>query len=434
MKTIAQVAHAILDVLAHRAEAEERTSGFVQRRAKLSGARFVQTLVLGAVASRDLTLDGLARMAASLEVAVSPQAVDQRMTEAAATLLKRALDEAVAHLLTSDPIVVPLLERFSAVWVQDSTRVTLPDPLAALWRGTGGNGPRAAVKLQARLDLRRGRMQGPLLHPAHENDQGYSWDLVEPGALRIADLGYWDAAECARLAQAGAYWLSRLKSNLCLRWPDGTPMDLLAWLGAQPEQGLDTQVLLTRSRLPARLVARRVADEVAARRRRELRQVAQRSGCQPSKRSLALAAWDLYVTNVQGELASAAEIFALGRARWQIEMVFKLWKSKAGIDESRSDKPWRVLCELYAKLIAVVLEHWVMLIGFWSRPQRSLFKAVDLISQYATSIALAMPSHRRLCAVLGVISQCLCRGSGCCTQKRRKHPGTFQYLLSPERA
>jgi len=44
-------------------------------------------------------------------------------------------------------------------------------------------------------------------------------------------------------------------------------------------------------------------------------------------------------------------------ARWQLELLFKLWKQHAGCDESVSRKPYRGAAEVFAKLIAVVLQH-----------------------------------------------------------------------------
>ena len=68
------------------------------------------------------------------------------------------------------------------------------------------------------------------------------------------------------------------------------------------------------------------------------------------------------------------EAMTLIRIRWQIELLFKLWKSEGHIDESRSESPYRVLCELYAKLIGMVIHHWIILTGCWQRPNRSLVK------------------------------------------------------------
>lgn len=42
------------------------------------------------------------------------------------------------------------------------------------------------------------------------------------------------------------------------------------------------------------------------------------------------------------------------------------------VDEWRTANPWRALCELYAKLIGVVLQHWLIVLFAWQDAQRSL--------------------------------------------------------------
>ena len=80
----------------------------------------------------------------------------------------------------------------------------------------------------------------------------------------------------------------------------------------------------------------------------------------------------------------------LARVRWQIELMFKLWKSYGYIDQWRSEKPWRILCEVYAKLIAMIIQHWILLTGGWHYPKKSLVKASKVVVKHAFSIASAL--------------------------------------------
>src|SRR5438105_2839079 len=96
-----------------------QTSGFVQRRRKLTGAIFAQTLVFGFLSgAAATTLRQLQQAAATAGVAVSPQAIAQRCTEAAATFLRALLEEAVQTLIVGECAALPLLQRFPAVYVQ----------------------------------------------------------------------------------------------------------------------------------------------------------------------------------------------------------------------------------------------------------------------------------------------------------------------------
>ena len=64
-------------------------------------------------------------------------------------------------------------------------------------------------------------------------------------------------------------------------------------------------------------------------------------------------------------------------------MLFKLWKSHGGIDESRSDKPWRILCEVYAKVLAMVVQHWILVVCCWQYVDRSLTNAAQTVRRSA---------------------------------------------------
>jgi IS4 transposase len=64
---------------------------------------------------------------------------------------------------------------------------------------------------------------------------------------------------------------------------------------------------------------------------------------------MALAAWNVVITNIPEELLSLDEAFVLTRVRWQIELLFKLWKSHGRVDEWRTTNPERILCEVYSE-------------------------------------------------------------------------------------
>jgi hypothetical protein len=74
-----------------------------------------------------------------------------------------------------------------------------------------------------------------------------------------------------------------------------------------------------------------------------------------------MAQWTIVLTNVPASMLTIEQAFALLRARWQIELLFKLWKQEGLLDQWNGTKPWRVLCEVYAKLLAMVVQHWFVL-------------------------------------------------------------------------
>ncbi|MBI3951238.1 MAG: hypothetical protein HY314_12385 [Acidobacteria bacterium] len=159
MDKITQVAGARQDVLINKAKEAGHDSGLVQRASKLDGAAFTQTLVFGWMANPEATLDELSQTAASCGVMITPQGLDQRFSLSGAECVRQVLAEAVKQVLGSDPLALPVLERFRAVYLLDSSTLSLPDELKALWPGGGGSTPSgAALKLQVRVELRRGHL------------------------------------------------------------------------------------------------------------------------------------------------------------------------------------------------------------------------------------------------------------------------------------
>ena len=439
MTNIARLSRAMQHTLTEIPNTLARRCGFIERQRKFTGALFVQTLVFGWLANTEASLEDLAQTAATLGLKVSAQALDERFTEKAARLLEAVLAQAVGRLLEGSTVAISLLKRFNGVYVLDASVIALPAALSSRWPGTGGateQAGQAALKIEVMFDLVRGQLFGPLLLPGRRHDQRGLLPQQElpKGALRLADLGYFSLDRLASLAQAGSFFLSRFKLGSALFDEAGQPLALLEVLKSAEKAGqqrLERRVLLgTKHRLAVRLLARRVSEEVAAERRRRLRRAAQKRGHTPSKQSLALCAWTILVTNVVEAMLSFEEALALHRARWQVELLFKLWKHYGGLDKSRSEKPWRVLCEVYAKLLAMLVQHWVLVVGLWQQADKSLVKASKTVKGHALHVAAHMVSLVRLCRALAVVVRCL--HYGCRMNARVRHPNTYQRLIAAE--
>ena len=433
MTTIPQVAEAMQRVLTTTAQRVAHQTGFVQRDSKLDGALFAQTMVFGCLRRPETKLGDLTQTAASLHLQISNQGIDQRFTPAAAKLLKEVLDAAATEIIAAEPVAIPLLQRFSAVIIQDGSTIALPEELATVWHGCGGSSPEAgaaALKIQVRFDLLSGTLQGPLLQDGRAHDQSATLQKVplHKRALHLNDLGYFSLDAFHDIEAHGGFFLSRLKVQTMLFDTEGQRLDLASFLKAQAGPSLDLPVHMgAQHRLSVRLLAMRVAKSVANERRCKLKAAARRKGQTVSKARLALADWTIFITNVPKELLTLEQALVLARARWQIELLFKLWKQVGRIDEWRSKNPYRILCELYGKLIAMVIQHWLILVGAWAYPDRSLIKAAEMVQGMAFTIALAMAGVIDIILVLTEIGSCL--GFASRMNRRKKHPNTYQLLL-----
>src|SRR5947209_8202691 len=192
MSSIPQVAEAITRVLSQRANELERETGFVQRSsAQLDGATFVQSCVLTWMQNAEASYGQLRHTAASLGVNVSKQAIEQRFGEASSRLMRAVLEDAMAEVIRSEARAPELLRRFNGVYLQDGTVISLPASLAPQWQGSGKPGQEAALRVQVRLELASGLLQGYWLQEARAAERsGPAIETLLPvGSLFLADMG-----------------------------------------------------------------------------------------------------------------------------------------------------------------------------------------------------------------------------------------------------
>jgi hypothetical protein len=426
MTTLPQVARALREMLTTTAAEAGRATRFVQRPAPLHGATCSQTLVFGLLGNPQATLAALTHTAAAWGIEISPQALEQRLTASAAAGLPQGLLPAIARVSTAEPVALPLLARFTAVYGQDRSTMILPEVCAAQWPGGGGrtsSSASAALKLQARVARRPGRLDGQLQEGRAAARAAALPGPRPAGALRLADVGSWSLEACAALAPHQVCWLARLQRQTAVYDATGARQDLLTLWESPPTDTVARAVALgERQPLAARLVAVRVPQDVADTRRRRLRKAARDQGRQGRAPRRARAAWPLCVPHGPAERLTWREALGLGRMRWQMELRFTLWTSHGRVDESRSPQPWRILGEGYAKLLAMLVQHGVFLVRLWASPERSLANAAQTVQTHARHLARACPSVQRLGQALLTVKRCL--AAGWRMNRRKKPPNT----------
>jgi len=434
--TVAELADALQSVFTTEADDAARDSGFTQRQRLLSGPIFVQTLTFGWLANPNATLAELAELANDLGAPVSPQALDQRFTLQAVDCLDQVLHAALLRLVQACPVAAPLLQRFTGVYVRDCSSIALPATLAACWPGCGPHhqSTAAAVKLHVGLELNRGALENLSVQPGRTSDRcAVGTHLPLPhGALLLEDLGFFDAQRLRHYDKQGNYVLSRAPLRLTVRREGGRSQSLVKFLAGCDRQRLDCWVTVGRRKKTwrCRLVAARVPPEVARQRRARAQKEAQKRGRKVSEAKLALCDWTVLLTNAPATLLSLEEALALRRVRWQIELLFRLWKDEGKIDESRGRKPYRVLCELLAKLLGQLVQHWATLLA-GSPLEISGVKAARRVRLRATRLAEALGMREVLEELLRRLQERLRRFAR--KRGRSGRPTTLEVVRDPQR-
>lgn len=424
--TIPELSQILQNVLIQDANQLGRSSGFIRRQRKLSGASFAQSLVFGWQANPQASLEELCQSAAISGVQISPQGLQERLNSPQAIqFMRQLLEQSLTYLVAGDSELPRRLAHFTGIYLQDSTTLSLPDSLVSEWRGNGNQvGVKAGMKVQTVFNYQHGSLQVQLTE-AVRHDCGLQTVELPAGSLRLADVGYFKVKVFEKLNQRAVWWLTRLPARVGI-WMGTQVLHVAKWLAQQGAIAqLDVRVELTAQRFPCRLIALRVPADVAAQRRKQVRQEACSRPHQLRAETLALCDWTLLVTNLAPDQLSAQDALVLLRLRWQIELLFKLWKHTFALTTWRTGHPQQILTEIFAKLLLAVIQHWCLLLGCWGELDRSLCKAALVLRKHAFHLASVLAQPTLLLPALQLILRSLVR---CSISKRKARPATFQLL------
>ena len=147
---------------------------------------------------------------------------------------------------------------------------------------------------------------------------------IAAGELEISDLGYFGVETFAGIAEKGAFYVSRLKTNVTLYQKNEAgeleEFDLVAAIKKMKE-GFRTEIEVCLKNketiIKTRLVIEKVPEKVKAERLRKLNQKNQKKGRQTRQRTKILQGVNLHITNTPVNLLPAKVIRQFYTIRWQ---------------------------------------------------------------------------------------------------------------------
>lgn len=439
MGTIAQVRLAMQSMFGVCAEKANEQHRVIQRKRKFTPQSFAQTFLLAFLQNPRAGAEEISAMAASCEVDVTKQAVDKRFTQRAADFFESLFLQSTKLVVQSDQQLAPILERFTEVAVIDGSSITLPDSQADRFKGRGGtNGfGKSAMKLQTELELRTGCLTCVDIEQGRDSDMACDRQTVERpvGSLRITDLGYFSIDVFRAIAVASCYFLSRMQWTTIISLDGVRQGTVIEFLNSQTSKLVDRWVEIgSQDRLTCRLIAWKVPSEIAANRRRKLYAMAKkRNRKPPSAEALAACDWMFLVTNLPVELLTVKEAIVLYRARWQIELLFKRWKSIGLIADLQGRNDAEKMVRLWARLCAALIQHWLIVLCAWRSDQSLSFARVaKMIPKVVEQLAFALNAEHCDTLIERVLAHFNKKLSKSARRDKRNKPGTIEMLRNPE--
>lgn len=359
-------------------------SGFKVRSSKITPLVFMDLLLYSASLNSDTyTLSQMGSYSfGTLGVRISKQSIDNRFNASAQSFVKAVLSHLIKNYI-SVPLEPSFFSHFARVRIKDSTKFILPDFLADYYKGNGGtvHTSRAGISIQFEYDIKTSSITDLSLTDGRRNDitdAKETLDDILADDLLIRDLGYCSLGVMESVKARGAFFLFRLMPSTTVLDGNGKKMDFKKIYRKMKKNGLPCMEVKAfvgaRNKMEVRLSITVVSDEIYNRRLDRLEKSNKRRKDKTSEESKIRLRLTMFITNVPQEILSAKDMQDLYHLRWQVELIFKQWKSTCGINKIPLFKAHRYLCMLYAKLILILLHMGVthILSGYLYHKQRKL--------------------------------------------------------------
>ncbi|MGG4376485.1 IS4 family transposase [Bacillus atrophaeus] len=399
--------------------------GFVKRKRKFSGNELATICIW---VSQRTASDSLVRLCSQLHAAtgtlMSPEGLNKRFDKKAVEFLKYIFSALwKSKICKTSAISSSAITYFQRIRILDATIFQVPKHLAHVYPGSGGCAQTAGIKIQLEYDLHSGQFLNFQVGPGKNNDKTFGTeclDTLRPGDLCIRDLGYFSLEDLDQMDQRGVYYISRLKLNhtVYMKNPfpeyfrNGTIKKQSQYIQVDLEHIMNTlkpgQVyeitdayIGKDKKLFTRVIIYRLTEKQLRERKKKQVYTESKKGITYSEKSKRLAGMNIYVTNTPWEWVPMEQIHDFYSLRWQIEIIFKTWKSLFQIHHWQNIKQERLECHVYGKLIAIFICSSTMfkmrqLLLQKNKRELSEYKAIGMIQDHLSLLYQAIQRNTRI--------------------------------------
>ena len=396
-----------------------RRTGFVRRKGKINAWQFV---ALCSFMGIDVAKTALVELASALSAddgpAVSSQAIHKRFNKKCVAFLKEIFNKLLTNKILSDTSVLSEIDNyFNRIIILDATSFQIPEIHKDIYPGSGGNAQPAGMKIQMELELKSGNYVYLEVGAGSSDDSTFakkSNTTIGKGDLVIKDLGYFSIENFREIDKKEAFYISRLKPNVSIYvdnsdieyFGNGIPkisslykriyiQDIMKEMNEGEICELSDVYIGRETKLKTRLIIYKLTKEQLEKRRKDVEKKAKKKGITKSENTIELLEVSTYITNVTSEILMPNQVCEMYSLRWQVEIMFKIWKSLFHIQNVKKVKLERIECQLYGKLILLLLSSTIMckmrfLLLLKKKKEASEIKLAEIISQHIKSLYIKL--------------------------------------------
>ncbi|MGL4848339.1 MAG: IS4 family transposase [Clostridium sp.] len=385
-----------------------RKTGFVKRNSKLDAESF---LAFNIFKSNDLCSKSLntlcGRLAATYNINISPQALNSRFNENAVEFMKKTFLETMIKQSNVLQNQISNLA-FKRIILTDATSYKLPDKLIDEYIGTGGSGSGAGIKIQLQYDILSGNFLTCDPFKGTFNDCNYLETMEQDtlkGDLRLSDLGYFKLGHLNEIHNKEAFYISKIKSTTNLytkepyidkfkdnrqkdfRYKKIDILEIVKPLKHGETIELKDIYIGSKKELKNRLIITKLTEKNKSKRVKKQINDLRADRRKLNERNVAWTGVNAYITNISSDVVATDQVHEIYSLRWQIEIMFKVWKSIFNITAVKNIKKERFKCFLYGRLISLILASQIVftakeITNAESGKDISILKSFNLVNEY----------------------------------------------------
>lgn len=379
---------------------------FIQRRGKLTPEAFASLCIFN---NNDLCTSSLSELCCKLEInnniSISEEGLNERFNEKAVTFMQEILKEMFKkqnEILRRKEHHLKL--HFNRINVTDSTSFDLPDEFKQYYKGSGGSASSSAIRIQLEYNIITGEFLNCDLFDGVSSDINYLTKLQEgirENDLCLKDLGYFKIEHIEEIDGKHAFYISKVRSNVnvYIKNQDDRKGYALVDLSKLVEPLAEGEILEIPEvyigkgkKIKSRLILTKLSEKSKEKRQRyHKKRVAKGKGAF-SEKGERWYSTNAYITNIPVEILDTNEVHDVYSLRWQIELMFKIWKSVFKINMVKRVKIERFKCTLYGKLISLLLASSIVftakdIIHENSKKEISPIKSFKIVKEYFNDLS-----------------------------------------------
>ncbi len=343
-----------------------KETGFILRDRKIDGFVFLDMLLFTHFNHKKLSLNDMSvQLKKRFDIDISRQSIDERFTNRAVEFFKTVLEKALKVTISKHYKLD--FTTYDRVPIKDATSFQLPENMVDKYKGSGGSGSISAIKIQFEYDLRTGEIIDLSLYPFIIQDATNAQDTIGsilPNELIIRDLGYINIPVLRAIEEKESFYVNRMQTSVKVyeeKQGKLVEIDFAELHKSMKINGIsiiEKVVFIGKKEIfKTRMIVELLPEKYYKERIRKAKKNAQKKGRTLTHKYKIKQAMNIYITNTNISFENIRPLYTL---RWQIELMFKIWKSIGEIHKVKKMKVERFESFLFVKLIWIVLNWQIM--------------------------------------------------------------------------